>query len=129
MEHFTQLENLILTMSEKMNAYPTSYGYWLQVSDLWHQSAQQIALVSQDPRESLDPFIKIFHQRYRPHSVIVVNFDSDTQIHNLPGLLDDRSALNGKPTAYICRNFTCLNPIIDVENFKKELDQDPNHRS
>jgi uncharacterized protein YyaL (SSP411 family) len=38
-------------------------------------------------------------------------------------LLRDRKALDGKPTAYVCENLACKQPVSDVAEFEKLLDQ------
>jgi uncharacterized protein YyaL (SSP411 family) len=36
-------------------------------------------------------------------------------------LLADRSAINGSPTAYVCRGFVCNAPTQDVDDLVEQL--------
>ena len=37
-------------------------------------------------------------------------------------LLRDRPMVNGQPTAYVCENFTCKQPVTDVAAFEAEIE-------
>jgi hypothetical protein len=37
-------------------------------------------------------------------------------------LLQDRKAINGQATAYVCQNFTCRNPVTDPEELRALID-------
>jgi uncharacterized protein YyaL (SSP411 family) len=37
-------------------------------------------------------------------------------------LLAGRPQLDGKPTAYVCRNFTCRQPVNDAEELARQLE-------
>jgi hypothetical protein len=38
-----------------------------------------------------------------------------------PSLLNDRSMLNGKPTAYICQGFVCKQPVNTAEGLLEQI--------
>jgi hypothetical protein len=37
-------------------------------------------------------------------------------------LLDDREALGGKPTAYLCERYVCQAPTTDIEELSRQLE-------
>jgi hypothetical protein len=39
-------------------------------------------------------------------------------------VLEGREPRDGKPTAYVCRDFTCSAPIHDVETLARELEEE-----
>jgi len=39
-----------------------------------------------------------------------------------PPLVRGRSLLGGLPTAYVCRNFSCRQPTVDLAQMEAELD-------
>ena len=41
-----------------------------------------------------------------------------------PPLLQDRTLLNNSPTAYLCRHFTCLQPVNTARELKNQLEND-----
>ncbi|MDE2724204.1 MAG: hypothetical protein OXI59_12585 [Gemmatimonadota bacterium] len=38
-------------------------------------------------------------------------------------LLKNRGMIDGRATAYVCRNFVCSEPVTDVEALEKLLDE------
>jgi uncharacterized protein len=120
---FDQLSKMIAVISPKLRQYPTSFGHWLRVIDLAAQKNQQIALVTKEEKNALQPFLTTYRNRYRPHSVIAAKFSDAQPEMNQPRLLKNRPAINGKPTAYICFGFTCHKPLTESEAFKKQLNQ------
>jgi uncharacterized protein YyaL (SSP411 family) len=56
-----------------------------------------------------------YRKRYLPRTVVAAG-DSDI------ALLRDRKAIDGKPTAYVCENLACKQPVTDVAEFEKLLD-------
>ena len=39
-------------------------------------------------------------------------------------LLRGRPMLDGKPTAYVCENFSCKQPVTSLSAFEEELNQE-----
>ncbi len=40
----------------------------------------------------------------------------------VPPLLRDRTCVDDRATAYLCRNFSCLAPVTETDKLRKELD-------
>ena len=48
--------------------------------------------------------------------------EGDEALANLVPLLRDRGTLEGKPTAYLCENYTCQRPVNDAAELAAQLD-------
>ncbi len=98
-------------------AYPTSFAQWLAAID-WHVGpVDEIAVVGDpaDPRtERLAAVARGAPGRggWRPRQVIAIGPDPATSV--VP-LLQGRFALRGIPTAFVCRNFACRQPVTEPE--------------
>ncbi|MEP6847284.1 MAG: thioredoxin domain-containing protein [Acidobacteriota bacterium] len=57
---------------------------------------------------------------YFPGKVVVRSNEPDAESKLIP-LLAERSAIEGKPTAYVCENFTCKLPVTAVEDLSEQL--------
>jgi uncharacterized protein YyaL (SSP411 family) len=55
--------------------------------------------------------------RYLPNKVVACGEDSD-----IP-LLAGRRTIDGRPTAYVCRNFTCRTPVTSPEELGRILEE------
>ncbi len=110
-------------MAENINQnamqYPTAFGYWLQVIDLFLQPDQQVALVTQQSLDTLNDFLNSYRKKYRPNSIIAAKTRGNPG--QTPAILKDRPAINNQPTAYVCKNFTCKMPTTDVHQFESEI--------
>ena len=117
---FEKASKMMSAVQSNIMRFPTAFGYWLQIADLIIEPSQQVALVSDQPLNSLQPFLSIYRGRIRPNSIIAANYSGISG--KLPILLENRQSLEEKPTAYMCRNFTCNLPATEPEHFKSELD-------
>lgn len=114
-------QEMIFQAGEDVKDYPTSFGFWLQVAGLLSENTQQIALVSEDGLESLDPFLEVYREKYRPFTIIAANHAQKNLSTDMPTILNDRPVINGKPTAYVCEGFICHTPVINPDQFKNQL--------
>jgi len=121
--HIDRTQQMLAQVGKLALAYPTGFGFWLQVAGLSTQTTQQIALVSDEGLPSLDPFLSIYRKAYRPFSIIAARYADHTCKSGLPAILDDRPTLNGKPTAFICQGFICRAPVTQPREFEEQLDQ------
>jgi len=69
-----------------------------------------------EPRELLNTVRAL----YAPNLLLVGGLAGQTD--NATMLLDDREALGGKPTAYLCERYVCQAPTADPEELRKQLE-------
>ena len=61
-------------------------------------------------------FLPILRQRYLPRTVVAAGS------HDRIALLRGRPMIDGKPTAYVCENFTCKQPVTNAAAFEEQLE-------
>jgi uncharacterized protein YyaL (SSP411 family) len=59
---------------------------------------------------------------YRPNQVTATSAAPDGSV--VP-LLRDRLAIDGRPTAYVCRGFVCRLPATSPEMLRRQLEEPP----
>ena len=47
----------------------------------------------------------------------------DARLEEISPLLEGKSQIGGKPTVYVCRNFTCAPPVTDWEGLSSLLEE------
>jgi uncharacterized protein YyaL (SSP411 family) len=62
--------------------------------------------------------LAVAREGYRPDQVIAAAFPDRTSA--IP-LLFDRPAISGRPTAYVCRQFACQQPVTDPAALRAQL--------
>ena len=58
-----------------------------------------------------------------PNRVVAGARAGDTMAAAGIPLLADRGAIEGRPTAYVCRNYTCQLPVTEPEALGRQLDE------
>lgn len=120
-QHEEIIVKMVRRIFPKASNYPFSFGFWLKMADIMQHPAQQIALVTNEGLETIQPFLKIYRDKYRPNSVITANYEEMKQSRDWPLLLKDREVISNLPTAYVCLGHTCQQPTNDVTQFSIQL--------
>ncbi len=100
-------ERICRSAGEYIRRFPSGFGKMLAAVDFLSGPSQEVALVGQP-----DPFLPALRKRYLPRTVI-----AGGETENVP-LLENRSTLDGKPTAYVCENYVCNQPTTDAVVFE-----------
>jgi uncharacterized protein len=109
-DYAKKAEDIFFTIAGLLKQYASGFGRMLAALDFYVGPSREIALIG-----SPEPFLQVLRKRYMPRTVLAAG--SDDRI----ALLRDRPILNGLPTAYICENFTCKQPVTDLTAFEQQL--------
>jgi hypothetical protein len=90
--------------------HPTFFGQWLGALDLALADVAEIGIVGAPDDPETQALIAVARQGLRPHQVLAVSGEPDGSA--VP-LLRGRTFLDGRPAAYVCRNFACRRPVSD----------------
>jgi uncharacterized protein YyaL (SSP411 family) len=99
--------------------YPTGFAQWLVAMDLASRPITEIAIVGQPDDPATAALIAEARRGYRPQQVLAVAADPARSA--IP-LLEGRVAVDGKPTAYVCRSFACRLPVTAPDALRAELE-------
>ncbi len=122
LEQRDEAEKLVAVLRNTCLSYPTAFSFWLQAMDFAVGPVQQVALVWSAGSARPAEFLERVNRYYRPRTVLAASAVPGSGIQ--PELLQDRSPLSGKPTAYVCQKFVCQRPTTSPEEFSNLLDQD-----
>ncbi len=107
-------------MADLMTRYPSGFGRYLSALDFHLGPVAEIALVWPDGGGA-ESLIATAFQGYRPNRLVVGAAAGSRAGEGLP-LLADRPAMEGRPTAYVCRRYVCQLPVIDPSALAGQLD-------
>jgi uncharacterized protein len=88
--------------------HPESFAHLLRAIDFRLSPTKEVALVGDD----LAALARLVRSEHRPHLVLAAGPEGS----KAPELLEDRPAIDGKPTAYVCESFACKAPVADPES-------------
>jgi len=104
-----------------MARMPSGFGYLLCSLDLYLSEPKEVALVGDPGSHEIRLFVKEVFSRYLPNKVIASSKEGDPSAAESIGLLRGKSAIDGRPTAYVCRDYVCLAPVTTPEELAVQL--------
>jgi uncharacterized protein YyaL (SSP411 family) len=107
-------------MADLMSRYPSGFGRWLAALDLHLGPVVEVALVWPGSKDGLDGLLREVFGRYLPNRVVAGREDGDPEADGIP-LLESRSAIQDKATAYVCHRYACQAPTTDPEVLARQL--------
>ncbi|MGH2787084.1 MAG: thioredoxin domain-containing protein [Actinomycetota bacterium] len=128
LDHFTgdhsyssrALPVLKLTRDAMLRA-PSGFGHMLGAADFYASNPAEIVLVGEPDAPDTADLIDCVHRRFRPNKVLICASESDESAARTIPLLQGRSRLSGRATAYVCRNGTCRLPVDDPDALAEQL--------
>jgi hypothetical protein len=110
-------------MADLMARHASGFGRFLCALDFNLGPVVEIALVA--PRadgDGLAPLAAEVFRRYLPNRVVTGMVAGDARGAAGIPLLQNREAVGGKATAYVCRNYACELPVTDRAALARQLD-------
>ncbi len=102
---------------------PFQHERFLCGVEAWHDGFEEIAVVGPVNDPATRELIRATHRAYLPNKVVALLDPADGGAPKRVPLLAGRTMLHGKPTAYVCRNFTCQKPVNGPEELIRQLEQ------
>jgi hypothetical protein len=98
--------------------YPTGFANWLSAIHLAVEGVDELAVVGEPDDAGTRALVAVASEEYRPGLVLAVAAEPDASA--LP-LLAGRARVDGRATAYLCRNFACRLPVTDPAALRDQL--------
>jgi hypothetical protein len=99
--------------------YPAGFANWLCAFDFQLSEPQEVAIIGDIQAEDTNALVDVVWQTYQPYLVLAAaeSFNKG----QMPPLLMDREKIEGKASAYVCRNFVCQLPVNTPQALKELL--------
>jgi uncharacterized protein YyaL (SSP411 family) len=112
--HYAELAQRSLgPMQPLLTKYPLGFAQWLIALDYALSHPREIAIVGAPDAADTRALLDVCTTGYRPHQIVALG-TSDAEASVVP-LLQDRSQIKGRATAYVCVDFTCRPPVTGPE--------------
>ena len=112
-------ERAISTVTAFTARYPTAFAMWLQAIDLALAPVAEIAIVGDPADPETQALLGVASGGYAPNRVVALA-RGDGAASAIP-LLEGRTQVRGRPTAYVCRDFACRLPVTDADALRDQL--------
>jgi uncharacterized protein YyaL (SSP411 family) len=108
----TAADRAIGSVTAFAGRHGTGFANWLSAIDFALAPVVEIALVGDPAADETKRLLAPALIGYRPNQVLAVSADPASSA--VP-LLGGRFAIDGRPTAFVCRNFACRQPVNEPE--------------
>ena len=111
-------ERALATVTTYLARYPTGFANWLSAAHLAVEGIDELAIVGDPTDPATRALAAVASDGFHPNLVLAVAADSAGSV--VP-LLADRPLIDGRPTAYLCRDFACRLPVTDPAALRDQL--------
>ncbi len=114
-------EAVFRTFREPLEQSPLGHTQMLCAVNFYLSSPAQIVLASQE-REEVQVFAAELSRHFMPNKVVAFSQPGVTEeLAALAPFITGKVPIQGKPTVYICENYTCKAPITDLDELRRVL--------
>ncbi len=112
--------------ADQVRGTPSAHAQMLQAVDFLAGPSQEIVVCSTNDSDGTERMLRALRGRYLPTKVLLVKPDThDAQrLTKLAEYTSSMSALSGRATVYVCRDFACQQPTTDVEQMLRYLEDE-----
>lgn len=121
-DYITRAESIFHFMRHPLISQPNGFGHLLSALDFYLRPGREIAIVGPINDPATTALRQTVYARWLPDAVIAGKEDDDTFAADTIPFLQGRTMVQGKATAYVCRNFTCQLPVTEPKALAKQLD-------
>ena len=109
-------------LADAITRYPSAFGNLLGSADLEINGAIEVALLGDTKNAAFKALERAVAERYVPSLVLAGGKEGKA---SRVKLLEGRPTVEGKPTAYVCRSYTCDEPVTDAVALSGQLEIAP----
>ena len=126
--HYTGKEDYLKRAERVLRAYynamenqPFGFAHMLAALDFYLEKPKEIVLVGDNKDRETGELLTKIHSLYLPNMTLQLASPDDS-LEKISSLLAGKKQFDGKPTVYVCHNFTCSRPVVEWEELKPLLD-------
>jgi len=113
-------ERALGTVTAFLGRYPTGFANWLSGAALVVDGIVELAIVGE--LRAPETRALLVEARAGEPANLVVAASARPEASEIP-LLEARTTIGGRPTAFVCRDFSCRLPVTDPEALRRQLDE------
>jgi hypothetical protein len=121
-EHQRKATTIFRLLRDQTVRHPSAFGYLLGALDLYLSTPREIVIVGEVGAHDSLALLREVWRRYLPNKVVAQSAENDAEAAGILPLLRERPALGGRATAYVCENYSCLQPVTTPGELAAQLD-------
>jgi uncharacterized protein len=119
--YLQRAETVLRSYYDAMLSQPFGFAHMLCALDLYLRKPKEIVVIGNRKDANIAELINRIHSIYLPNKTLQLA-GPDESLEKISPLLRGKTQLDGKPTVYVCHNFTCSLPVTSWEEIKPLLE-------
>ncbi|MEE9259446.1 MAG: thioredoxin domain-containing protein, partial [Nitrospinaceae bacterium] len=121
-DYLKRAEKIFLAFHEDLMEYGLNSSFMMQALHLYLGGLKEVAVVGKRDDPSTGAMLQFLRREFLPNAVVAFAYEDelDHAAEDIP-FLAGRKTVDGKATAYVCRQGTCLPPVTSPEELSKLL--------
>jgi len=114
-------DDVLEELAGGMEKVPGGFGRLLCALDFSASEPREVAVVGDQRAPDTRALLEVVYSGYLPNKIVAGRSPDDDEAGGLIPLLAQRSAREGKATAYVCVQYACQTPTTDPEELSRQL--------
>lgn len=107
---------ILRSVAAQIKKYPQAFGRLLSALEFYLNPTKEIVVLGEKGNE----LEREIWREFIPNKVVVLSAKANENDELIP-LLRGRKLIDGKPMVYVCENFVCQKPVVNVEGMRKQI--------
>ena len=120
-DYLKRVERVLRAYYDAMENQPFGFAHMLAALDFYLEKPKEIVLVGDNKDPETAELLSKIHSHYLPNMTLQL-VSPDDSLEKVSPLLAGKKQFDGRPTVYVCHNFTCSRPVVEWEELKPILD-------
>lgn len=118
-------DDLARAFAEAVRRHPEAYPLFLVGADWSVGPRWEIVIAGERGSTDTEQMRRAVNEAFLPRAVSALHPEGDSglRIQALIPFIKNQRAIDGRATAYVCRDYSCLKPATDPEELRKQLQQ------
>jgi len=120
LDYSNKAESSMKALIPHMEQAPSAVTSWLAAVDFLRSNAQEVVLIGDADDQTIANMKRELRSSFRPNTVYA-GAAKTPEATEKSALLQGRTQVNGKATAFVCENYACKLPVTSVAELTEQL--------
>jgi uncharacterized protein YyaL (SSP411 family) len=121
--HRARADKVLRSYYDSMESQPFGFAHLLCALDAYVQGTKEIVIVGEPADAAVKQLIAEVDSIYLPNKVLQIAAPA-TPLAEISPLLQGKTQVDGRATAYVCQNFTCSAPVTSSSELRDLLESE-----
>jgi uncharacterized protein YyaL (SSP411 family) len=122
--YYQHAEKVLRSYYDAMESQPLGFAHLLCALDFYLEPPKEVVVVGESNDANMLELLHNIHSIYQPN-MTVQTASPNEPLDKLSPSLAGKVPVSGKPTAYVCHNFTCSAPVTTWDELRALIEIEP----